>query len=376
MKILYLAGRWDPTIQNEYSGSDYGAYHMLKRQPGVEIALVGPLEDRPNLVEKAIFKVNRMAFKKQLIKYYPSSLRKIGKAVNQAIVDFQPDVIFSKYSAPVVHANIDRPFVYMCDSTVKWTKEIWPTFSKLGFQVMEKWEEKAIRESDQIITFSKASADIIISAYHKEPAKVQVFPIPAYIPAHLLPEKNAIQKEIQQPLKLLLVGKRYHLRGMDIAIEAIHLLNQNKYPAELRIVGMTGKDQDFVKFIGVYDKEDPAELKSYFESFKWADLLVHPSRFHSAGIVISEAAAFGLPTITNAAGGLATTVEHNLTGLVLPEKSPPSAYVESIISLIKDKDRYQKLRRSARQRFDAVLNWETAGQHLFEIIKQVHQARF
>jgi glycosyltransferase involved in cell wall biosynthesis len=92
--------------------------------------------------------------------------------------------------------------------------------------------------------------------------------------------------------------------------------------------------------------------------------------------VISEAAAFGLPTITNAAGGLATTVEHDLTGLVLPEKSPPSAYVESIISLIKDKDRYQNLRLSARQRFDAVLNWETAGQHLFEIIKQVHQARF
>jgi hypothetical protein len=52
---------------------------------------------------------------------------------------------------------------------------------------------------------------------------------------------------------------------VDIAIEATHLLNQNKYPAELRIVGMTGKDQDFVKFIGVYDKEDPAELKSYFE---------------------------------------------------------------------------------------------------------------
>jgi hypothetical protein len=80
MKILYLAGRWDPTIQNEYSGSDYGAYHMLKRQPGVEIALVGPIEDRPNLVEKAMFKVIVWLFKKQLIKYYPSSLRKIGKA--------------------------------------------------------------------------------------------------------------------------------------------------------------------------------------------------------------------------------------------------------------------------------------------------------
>lgn len=37
----------------------------------------------------------------------------------------------------MVHANVTRPFVYMCDSTVKWTKEIWPDFSKLGFLVME-----------------------------------------------------------------------------------------------------------------------------------------------------------------------------------------------------------------------------------------------
>jgi glycosyltransferase involved in cell wall biosynthesis len=374
MKILYLAGRWDPTIQNEYSGSDYGAYHMLKRQPGVEVVLVGPFEDRPNLVERVIFKLYRMVFKRQLIKYYPSSLHKIGKAVNQAIADYQPDVIFSKYSAPVVHANIDRPFIYMCDSTVKWTKKIWPTFSKIGFLIMEKWESKSIQESDRIITFSQASADVIIHAYHKNPAQVQVFPIPAYVPNHLLPDRKNIKKEIKGTLKLLLVGKRFHLRGVDIAIETTQLLNQNNCPTELLIVGMIGKNQDFIKFNGVYDKEDPNEIQSYFDTFKWADLLIHPSRFHSAGIVISEAAAFGLPTITNAAGGLATTVQHNRTGLVLPENSPPTAYVEAILALIKDKDRYQNLRLSARERFDEVLNWETAGQKLFEIIKKVHQA--
>ena len=139
MKILYVAGRWDPTIQNEYSGSDYGAYHMLKKQPGVEVSLVSPMEDTPDFIEKVITKVYRVFFKKRLIKYYPSSLRRVGKAVNQAIADYQPDVIFSKYSAPIVYAKITRPFVYMCDSTAKWTKEVWPDFSKLGFMIMEKW---------------------------------------------------------------------------------------------------------------------------------------------------------------------------------------------------------------------------------------------
>jgi glycosyltransferase involved in cell wall biosynthesis len=374
MKILYVAGRWDPTIQTEYSGSDYGAYHMLKKQPGVEVFLVGPMDDQPNFIEKVITKLYRIFFKKRLIKYYPSSLREIGKVVNQAITDIQPDVIFSKYSAPLVHAKIDRPFVYMCDSTVKWTQEFWPDFSKLGFKIMEKWEAKSIRACDRLITFSKASADVIVDYYQKDPAQVRVLPIPAYVPNNILPSKETIHKAMDDSLHLLLVGKRFHLRGVDIAIEVTQLLNEKNIPTKLRIVGMSGEDQAHVKFIGVFNKEDQNELQAYFDFFRWADLLIHPSRFHSAGIVISEAAGFGLPTITNAAGGLGTTVQHDRTGLVLPENSPPTAYVDAITSLINDKKRYQQYCATARGRFDEELNWERAGVRLFEIILEVLQA--
>ena len=371
MKILYVAGRWDPTVQNEYSGSDYGAYHMLKKQPGVEITLVEPIDDQPNLLEKIILKLYGLFFDKRLIKYNPSALRKTGRAVNKTIAETQPDVIFSKYSAPMVHAKIDRPFVYMCDSTVKWTKDVWPTFSKIGFLIMENWEAKSIRSSDRLITFSKASAEVIMDYYKKDPAKVKVFPIPAYIPEHLIPPSDTINQKIGKKLKLLLVGKRFHLRGMDIGIETANLLNKRGYPTELHIVGLDGEDQEHVTFKGVFNKENPNEINAYFDSFKWADLLIHPSRFHSAGMVISEAAAFGLPTITNASGGLATTVQHDQTGIVLPEGSPPSAYADAIIALIADEDRYQGYRTAARKRFDERLNWERAGERLFALIKEV-----
>ncbi len=373
MKILYLAGRWDPTEQNEYSGSDYGAYHMLKKQPGVELFLVGPIEDKPNLIELVIFRIYHKLFKKQIIKYYPSSLRQSAKAVNRAITEFQPDVIFSKYSAPVVKAKINQPFVYMCDSTVNWTKKIWPHFSKLGFTVMENWESKAIQKSTRVITFSQPSAENIIAYYHKDPSSVCIFPIPAYIPKQLLPANNTVTKSINRPLKLLLVGKRYHLRGIDIAIQVCQQLNANQCPTELTIIGMDGENQEFVTFKGAYNKEDPQELQAYYDAFKQADLLIHPSRFHSAGIVISEAAAFGLPTITNAVGGLATTVQHDKTGLVLPKNSPSSAYVEAILKLIDDEDRYQRYRLLAKHRFDEQLNWEKAGDRLMKIIREVSQ---
>jgi len=370
MKILYVPGRWSPKVQNEYSGSDYGAYNMLKRQTETEMFLVEPLEDTPNLIEKIITKVYQIFSKKRWIKYYPSALKKHGVIVNRAIEKYQPDVIFSKYSAPMVHAHIDRPFVYMCDSSLKWTKDIWPEFSKLGFWIMEKWESRVIRECNRLITFSEESAEVIKTQYQKDPDKVSVLPIPAYIPEHILPDKKQIIKDISKPFRLLLVGKRFHLRGMDIAIETANIMNEQGYPTELRIVGYSGEDQTHVKFMGVYNKEDPQELQAYFDFFKWADLLIHPSRFHSAGIVISEAAAFGLPTITNAAGGLATSVQDDITGIVLTKHSPPSAYVEAMIALINDKDRYSRYRVAARDRFDSKLNWKIAGDKLFEIISE------
>jgi len=371
MKILYVPGRWDPTVQNEFSGSDFGAYNMLKKQPETEVFLVDPLIDTPNLIEKILVRIYGLFWEKRLIKYFPSSLQKAGQVVNKAIKVLQPDVIFSKYSAPMVHANIDRPFVYMCDSTVRWTKAVWPEFSKLGFLIMEKWEAKPIRKCDRLITFSEESAQVIKTNYKKDPDKIRVLPIPAYIPPNILPKKDTIHKQLDETLHLLLVGKRFHLRGMDIAIETAQLLNANGYPTQLRIVGMEGEDQAHVNFMGMYDKEQPDQMKSYFDFFNWADLLIHPSRFHSAGIVISEAAAFGLPTITNAAGGLATSVQDDVTGVVLPKDSPAADYVDAITVLIKDEKRYQKYRSAARTRFDQQLNWEKAGQRLFDIIKEV-----
>ena len=77
--------------------------------------------------------------------------------------------------------------------------------------------------------------------------------------------------------------------------------------------------------------------------------------------------------MTNASGGLATTVQHGQTGIVLPEGSPPSAYADAIIALSADQKRYQAYRMAARKRFDERLNWERAGERLFELIKEVNQ---
>lgn len=370
MKVLYVAGRWDPRVQDEYSGNDYGAYNAIAKQPGVDISLVGPLDFPSTSIERGLTKVYKKFSGKRIIKYSLSYPRKSAININQALQQIQPDVVFSKYSAPLVQVKLNTPFVYMCDSIVPFSKFLAKEFSRPAYLIMEQWERSVIQKATRVITYSQACANLIISKYDTPAEKVVVMPIPAFVPKELQISEQTDNVELKAPLRLLFIGKREYLRGMDIAIQTVEKLNDAGIAAELRIVGLQGKSEGTVHYMGVYNKEDPQELKKYFQNFKWAQLLLHPSRFHAAGIVISEAAAFGLPTITNSVGGLATTVLNERTGLVLPTNSPASEYCMAIKNLMLEPDMYLNFRRNARQRFIEELDWQVAGQKLFDIVRQ------
>jgi glycosyltransferase involved in cell wall biosynthesis len=100
-----------------------------------------------------------------------------------------------------------------------------------------------------------------------------------------------------------------------------------------------------------------------------AQLLLHPARFHAAGIVISEAAAFGLPTHHQRGrrAGYFRAAWADRAGL--PAGSPAAAYADAIKALMREPERYQAMRANARRRFDAELDWEKAGERLVGIVR-------
>jgi len=371
MKIVYIAGRWDPRMQNEYSGNDFGAYQSLLNEPDIALILAGPFNYSPGLIERSLAGPYRQITGKRLFKYPLTYPLQCARELQKLLEETKPDLIFSRYSAPLAELKLNAPLVYMCDSIVPFTQELAAEFSKPAYRLMERWEREVIEKAQRVITYSQANADLIVSAYGKPAEKVTVFPIPAVVPASLRADLLEEHKILNMPLRLLFVGKRAHLRGLDRAIDTVRQLNAEGIPAELRVVGMAGTDEEYVRFMGVFDKESPEGVAAYFANFKWAQLLLHPARFHAAGIVISEAAAFGVPALTNAVGGLATTVLDERTGLVLPAGSPAAAYCNAIKTLMLEPLRYQKLCINARLRFDAELDWEKAGEKLVGIVRGV-----
>jgi len=369
MKILYVTARWDPNDPDSGSGVNYQAYSALHAKVQ-DINICGPFDTPPTLIERGITRIVAYFTKKRFIKFYPSYIRQSNHAVEEMMAAYQPDVIVSKSSIPLVNVRLSVPLVYICDSSVRWVKSWWLNFSKLGFWFMERWEKKVINKATHIITFSQANADMLIDYYHKPPQQITVHPMPSALPHHLCTyEEKSIDDG--NPIHLLLVGKVYRRKGVDIAIEATRLCNQNGIPAKLRVVGQDGKDFDHIRFMGLYSKSNPRQLNQYIDNYRWAHFMIFPSHFDAAGIVPSEAAGFGVPTITNAAGGLATTVKHGHSGIVLEEGSPPEAYFKVIQYYWNNPKEYQTLRRSTYQRYQRALNWEVLGDRIFSIIQDV-----
>jgi glycogen(starch) synthase len=202
--------------------------------------------------------------------------------------------------------------------------------------------------------------------------RIEVFPIPSALPAEVVPDKVDIEawKSLDQPLRLLLVGRDFARKGIGVALEVVQKLNESGLPTVLTICGGSGQDSEHVKFAGPYMKKDPAQLAAYVDLYKNANLLIHPALYEAAGIVPAEAAAFGTPTITNDVGGLGTTVSHLESGIVLPARSHADEYVSAIRQLVQDPQEYYQMCRRARKRFERELTWDVSTKLVGDTVRK------
>lgn len=373
MKILYATCNYSPLKYSDGSSTDYDLYHAFLSN-GASVEIVGPFKDNPGIFERVYRRLHRLFSKRRFAKHSLAFLKKNAQEINKVLDTYHPDVIFSYFSAPLVYVKTRIPIVYAIDTTLKGMQPNWTLFSYIEYKRMLKWEQNVIRKSAAVITWSRWSADILQNEYAVMPDKITYLPRPASLPEGRIPKeiKNATAELV--PLNLLLVGRDYKRKGIDIAIQVVDLLNRNGISTTLRIVGLSGKDTQYVRFYGVYDKSKPAELAKYIDHYRWAHFLIHPARFEAAGIVPSEAAAFGVPTITNSVGGLATTVEDQVSGIVLPKHSDAQRYFDVLQYYVQRPGDYLKLRKSTKQRYEREVNWKITGKRIFNVIKSVVDA--
>lgn len=365
MKILYASFRYDPLDRDAGSGVDYNVLEAFK-QLGCELRVIGPFKDTPSLVEKLYRRVHRLFSRKLTAKFSTSYLRKCAKLVDEAAEEYRPDAIFTHNLIPLVYSRSNVPVIYKTDAMLANTHAQWPTYSKLEFRRMLRWEHKALERSTLVITASKWAEESLMKDYRVPRSRILVLPIPSSLPDEVIPEEVLKTAPTRDDLRLIAVARNPLMKGTAIVIEAVRMMQSRGVNVQLRVVGQDGEDTAGIEYKGLYQKSDPVQLRGYVDNYKWAHLLVHPSRVDSAGIVCSEAAAFGVPTITNATGGLATTVQDGRTGIVLPRGSDAGAYVQALEVLLDQPVEYLRLSRQARERYTAELTWPKAASRILE----------
>ncbi len=178
-------------------------------------------------------------------------------------------------------------------------------------------------------------------------------------------------KKSRDPL-FLFVARLTAMKRPDLCVEAMRLIVQ-KYPkAKLAMVGYGPMERKIGDMIRTYELEKnvylvnkdhlffdahPKDQKVKLMQQAWA--LLMPSVKEGWGMVVTEAAACGTPSIVTDVTGLRDSVTHDMTGRHISSNPSVEELAGSMMQLISDNEKRIRLSREA-QKYTETFEWETS----------------
>jgi D-inositol-3-phosphate glycosyltransferase len=179
---------------------------------------------------------------------------------------------------------------------------------------------------------------------------------------------------------LLFVGRLAPIKGLETHLRALAAAKANGLGgSDVRLV-VVGGDKDerwdgdrialrelatalgVARWVDFRGPQPQAALPDYYAA---ADLCVMPSLYESFGMVALEAMACGVPVIGSRVGGLAETVQDDVTGVLVPEGDTP-ALAAAIARLLPDRERRRRLGVEAVERAKR-FGWPCIAREVIEL---------
>jgi UDP-glucose:(heptosyl)LPS alpha-1,3-glucosyltransferase len=129
----------------------------------------------------------------------------------------------------------------------------------------------------------------------------------------------------------LLVAHNFRLKGLDALLRAMARLPRSGAKVGLAVAGndRTNRYAELARTLGVADRVkflgNHADAVPLFQA---ADVYVQPTFYDPCSLVVLEAMACGLPTITTAANGAGELLQHGRSGFILDDPADDATLAE------------------------------------------------
>jgi D-inositol-3-phosphate glycosyltransferase len=183
---------------------------------------------------------------------------------------------------------------------------------------------------------------------------------------------------------LLFVGRTTPIKGLDSLLHALaRLRSDGLREARIRLV-IVGGDRDerrddrrgrlrtLAEGLGIdawLDFRGPQPQLALPDYYRAADLCLVPSYHESFGMAALEAMACGAPVVASRVGGLATTIQDGVTGVLVPPRDDV-ALATAIASLLGDGARRAALGRQAA-RWAQSFAWPSVTRGLLDVYEEL-----
>tara|TARA_B100000700_G_scaffold309410_1_gene388465 strand:+ start:2738 stop:3988 length:1251 start_codon:yes stop_codon:yes gene_type:complete len=247
---------------------------------------------------------------------------------------------------------------------------------KLESNLRIELEKKVIKDVNKIICASSHEKDIIDNYVSASSKKVSIIPLAVDTNVFHPNDKYLSREklEIDQDSKIILCVSRIDpVKGIDILVKSFAQLNNsqlklmiiggynapNPYQAKLLKLVKRLNLQEKIQFVGAVPHGD---LVKYYNA---SDLVVVPSLYESFGLVSLEGFATKKPVIASNIGGLASTIDNEVNGLLF-EPGNIKDLTQKINLLLSDTFLNQKIVNRAFMDVNKY-SWDTAASQVYNV---------
>lgn len=224
-------------------------------------------------------------------------------------------------------------------------------------------ERALYRHADTVFTLSDFCQRSVIDDYGVRPEKVLTVSTGINM---RLPE-SVLAAEERRPV-ILFVGGEWKIKGGPHLVEAFRLVRREVPDAELWLVGsQPARLEPGLKAHGRVDRGTLDRL------YREAALLCVPSILDRASMVALDAAAYGLPVVTNPFGAGAERVVDGVTGYVVDPRDPV-ALSAVLVRLLRDPALRRSLGSAGRERVGKEFTWDAVGAKIASRIRSMLHA--